>query len=64
MWAGIRWLVSRHAEEEARRRAIAAETGHEHHAAGSERLGWRQRLTSVDGWSDVAHNFRGDWLML
>src|SRR5207302_4768767 len=25
---------------------------------------WRQRLASVDAWSDVAHNFRGDWEML
>ena len=24
----------------------------------------RQRLTSVEAWSDVAHNFRGDWEML
>jgi YHS domain-containing protein/uncharacterized membrane protein YraQ (UPF0718 family) len=64
MWAGIRWLVSREVEEEARERAIAAETGHAHHAAGSEALDWRQRLTSVDAWSDVAHNFRGDWQML
>jgi uncharacterized membrane protein YraQ (UPF0718 family)/YHS domain-containing protein len=64
MWAGIRWLVSRQVEEEARTRAVAAETGHQHHAAASDRLDWRQRLTSVDAWSDVAHNFRGDWQML
>jgi uncharacterized membrane protein YraQ (UPF0718 family)/YHS domain-containing protein len=64
MWTGIRWLVSRQVEEDAREHAIAAETGHQHHAAGSERLGWQQRLTSVDAWSDVAHNFRGDWQML
>ena len=25
---------------------------------------WRERLTSVSAWSDVAHNFRGDWQML
>jgi YHS domain-containing protein len=25
---------------------------------------WRERLTSVRAWSDVAHNFRGDWQML
>ena len=25
---------------------------------------WRQRLTSLDAWSDVAHNFRNDWRML
>ena len=64
MWAGLRWLVSRQVEEEARRHAVAAETGHAHHASGSEGLAWRQRLTSVDAWSDVAHNFRGDWQML
>ena len=64
MWGGLRWLVSRQIEEEARRHAIAAETGHAHHAAGSEALGWRQRLTSVEAWSDVAYNFRGDWEML
>jgi hypothetical protein len=64
MWAGLRWLVSRQVEDEARRHAVAAETGHQHHAAGSEGLDWRQRLTSVDAWSDVAHNFRGDWQML
>ena len=64
MWAGLRLFVTRSLEEEARRNAIAAQSGHEHHAAGSEGLTWRQRLTSVDAWSDVAHNFRGDWEML
>jgi YHS domain-containing protein len=34
-----------------------------HHSAGGS-VGWRQRLTSVSAWSDVAHNFRGDWQML
>jgi uncharacterized membrane protein YraQ (UPF0718 family)/YHS domain-containing protein len=64
MWAGLRWLVSRQLEEEAREHAVAAETGHLHLSAGSGQLTWRQRLTSVDAWSDVAHNFRGDWQML
>ena len=27
-------------------------------------MSWRERLTSVRAWSDVAHNFRGDWRML
>ena len=27
-------------------------------------MSWRQRLTSASAWSDVAHNFRGDWQML
>jgi uncharacterized membrane protein YraQ (UPF0718 family)/YHS domain-containing protein len=64
MWIGVRYLVSRPLEEEARAQAIAAETGHQHHMAGSEDLSWRERLTSVSAWSDVAHNFRGDWEML
>ena len=64
MWAGLRWLVSWQLEEEAREQAVAAETGHQHLSAGSGAPSWRQRLTSVDAWSDVAHNFRGDWQML
>jgi uncharacterized protein len=64
MWIGIRLLVSRRAEEEARHYAQTAETGHVHPAAASEAIGWRERLTSVDAWSDVAHNFRSDWEML
>ena len=27
-------------------------------------MSWRERLTSASAWSDVAHNFRGDWQML
>ena len=27
-------------------------------------LTWRERLRSAAAWSDVAHNFRGDWQML
>jgi uncharacterized membrane protein YraQ (UPF0718 family) len=64
MWAGMRLLVTRRLEEEARHRAVAAQTGHEHHMAATEGLGWRRRLTSLESWSDVAHNFRGDWEML
>ncbi len=37
--------------------------GHRHHTAG-EQMSWRERLTSRSAWSDVAHNFRGDWRML
>jgi uncharacterized protein len=58
MWIGIRLLVSRRAEEEGREHAQAAATGHVHHSAGGS------RLLSLDAWSDVAHNFRGDWEML
>jgi uncharacterized membrane protein YraQ (UPF0718 family)/YHS domain-containing protein len=63
MWLGLRLFVSRRLEEEARRHAEAAEAGHEHASAGS-RLPWRQRVTSVQAWSDVANNFRGDVEML
>jgi uncharacterized protein len=59
----LRLFVSPRLAEEAREHAQAADTGHQHHAAGGE-LGWRKRLTSVSAWSDVAHNFRGDWQML
>jgi YHS domain-containing protein len=63
MWAMLRLFVSRAAEERARAHARSADAGHQHHAAGTD-LTWRQRLTSADAWSDVAHNFRGDWQML
>ncbi len=58
-----RRFVSPAVEREARENARRADPGHQHHHAGGQ-LGWRQRLTSVQAWSDVAHNFRGDWQML
>jgi len=64
MWAGIRYVVTRRLEEQAREHALHAQTGHEHHMAGSKGLSWRERLTSLRAWSDVAHNFRGDVEML
>ena len=60
----LRFFVSPELEKRAREHAQETATGHQHHMAGSEGLGWRQRLTSTDAWSDVAHNFRGDWQML
>ena len=63
MWGMLRLFVSRRAEEEARVHAQDADAGHQHHAAGGE-LTLRERLTSAEAWSDVAHNFRGDWQML
>ena len=63
MWAMLRLFVSRRLEEDAREHARHADAGHLHHAAGSE-LPWRARLTSREAWTDVAHNFRGDWRML
>jgi uncharacterized membrane protein YraQ (UPF0718 family) len=59
----LRLFVNRRLEQQARAHARAADTGHQHHMA-RERLSWRERLTSVRAWSDVAHNFRGDWQML
>ena len=64
MWAAMRWLVTRRLEAQARAHAEAAHAGHQHTAAVSEGLTWRERVTSVGAWSDVAHNFRGDWEML
>ncbi len=63
MAALLRLFVSRRLEAQAREHARAADTGHQHHMAG-EQMSWRQRLTSASAWSDVAHNFRGDWQML
>jgi uncharacterized membrane protein YraQ (UPF0718 family)/YHS domain-containing protein len=60
----LRHFVSPRLEERAREHARRAAGGHQHHAAGSEGVGWRARLTSASAWSDVAHNFRGDWQML
>jgi uncharacterized protein len=64
MWIATRFVVTRRLEETARAHAQAAEAGHVHHMAGGEAAGWRSRLVSVDAWSEVAHNFRGDWEML
>ena len=59
----LRAFVSPRLEARAREHAQRADTSHQHHAAG-ERMSWRERLTSASAWSDVAHNFRGDWQML
>ncbi len=60
----LRAFVSPRLEARARKHAQEAQSGHQHHMAGGERVGWRARLTSTAAWSDVAHNFRGDWQML
>jgi uncharacterized protein len=59
----LRVFVSPRLEQQARQNAQAADTGHQHHTVGDQ-LSWRERLASVSAWSDVAHNFRGDWQML
>jgi uncharacterized protein len=65
MALALRLFVSPRLEEAARRHAQqAAARGHLHGAAGTAGISWRERLASVDAWTDVAHNFRTDWRML
>ena len=64
MAVALRVFVSPRLEERARRHAQEAQAGHEHRAGAGEALTVRQRVTSIDAWSDVADNFRGDWQML
>src|SRR3954469_24578758 len=59
----LRLFVSPRLEADARSHAQAADAGHQHRSTESAG-GLRERLTSADAWSDVAHNFRGDWRML
>ncbi len=59
----LRVFVSPRLEDRARRHAQQADSGHQHHSAAT-RLPLRERLRSATAWSDVAHNFRGDWQML
>jgi uncharacterized protein len=59
----LRFFVSRRLESEARAHAQEADSGHVHPTSEST-LPWRRRVLSADAWSDVAHNFRGDWQML
>jgi hypothetical protein len=63
MTSVLRAFVSRRLEQQARTHALQADPGHQHHSASST-LGLRARLSSLDAWSDVAHNFRNDWAML
>jgi uncharacterized membrane protein YraQ (UPF0718 family)/YHS domain-containing protein len=64
LWPALTLLVARDREERIREHAVAADTGHAHHSAGTEGMSLRRRLGSLQAWSDVAHNFRGDWEML
>jgi hypothetical protein len=59
----LRLFVSPRLEEQAREHAQNVEVGHRHGTAVSKQP-WRERLRSVDAWTDVAANFRGDWTML
>jgi uncharacterized protein len=64
MWLATRRFVSRDEEEAARRHAEEAEIRGHVHVSASHARSWREQLASVEAWSDVAHNFRGDWQML
>jgi uncharacterized membrane protein YraQ (UPF0718 family)/YHS domain-containing protein len=59
----LRFFVSPRLEEQAREHAQHAQVSHLHPSAEAKG-GWREKVRSVDAWSDVAHNFRGDWKML
>jgi hypothetical protein len=63
MSAALRLFVSPQLETRAREHAQQVEAGHQHQSAG-EGMSLRERLRSISAWSDVAHNFRGDWQML
>src|SRR5437764_5952814 len=63
MWIALRVLVSREREDEVRAIAAGADAGHMHPTAASD-LPLRDKLVSLQAWSDVAHNFRADWQML
>jgi hypothetical protein len=64
----LRLFVSRELEQRARAHAeTSAEVGHDHshHGAAVElELSWRERVRSLTAWTQVAANFRADWLML
>jgi uncharacterized membrane protein YraQ (UPF0718 family) len=60
----LRLFVSPRLEERAREHAREAAGEHQHDGATAAGPSFRERLTSVDAWSDVADNFRMDWAML
>ena len=59
----LRLFVSRRLEEQAREHARHADAGHVHDDARTQ-MSFRERITSVNAWTDVAQNFRNDWSML
>ena len=60
----LRLFVSRRLEAQAREHARAGRRRPRARAPASTQLTWRERLASVDAWTDVAQNFRNDWSML
>jgi uncharacterized membrane protein YraQ (UPF0718 family) len=63
MALALRLFVSPALERRARRHAQEVQPARHDHAVGSGRS-WRERLTSAEAWTEVAHNFRADWWML
>ena len=63
MWVALTAFVSREREDEVRAITMQADPGHVHPTAASD-LPLRKKVVSLQAWSDVAHNFRGDWQML
>jgi hypothetical protein len=59
----LRLFVSHRLEDDAREHAVHADAGHQHGGVSSA-TGWRERVLTLDGWTDVAYNFRGDWQMV
>src|SRR3954462_12840711 len=57
MGAGIRLFVTRRLEEQAREHALAAQTGHEHHMAGSAGLDWGRGGTPPPARADGRPHF-------
>src|SRR6202142_2515231 len=64
LWAALRVGISPEREEALRRDVVTRGAGHRHHMASTGDVPLRQRVRSLQAWSDVAHNFRGDWQML
>jgi uncharacterized protein len=64
----LRLFVSERLEERARTHARQADGAHDHHhhdhGTTGATVGLRERLTSIEAWSDVGRNFRSDWSML
>ena len=60
----LRLFVSPRLEERRARARAARPTPATSTTRAGSRLPWRERLVSAEAWSDVAHNFRGDWQML
>src|SRR5215212_8042271 len=59
MWGLLRLFVSRASETAAREHAHTAQAAPQHQAVATGGLTWRERLTSLEAWSDVAYNLRG-----